>query len=202
MQRLLDILASGIHDTKNQLFVAESLIAAREAEHRIDLSEARYAIEAAAERLSRTLAAYHLFRHGAHLSIVPTIPADLCAEIELAEQTHLASQGIVLSIDCQILDAWPLDRDLVGDMLGNAVQNAGRFARSQVRLSLLEAEDGLLLRVDDDGPGFASLPPRSGTGLMLAERLARLHVRRERHGALRLSNDSALGGARFELLIP
>ncbi len=202
MQRLLDVLASGIHDTKNQLFVAESLIAAREAEHRIDLGEARYAIEAAAQRLSRTLAAYHLFRHGAHIAIVPTILADLCAEIRLAQHAHLASSGIALSVDCPVLDAWPLDRDLVGDMLGNAVQNAGRFARSQVRLSALETDGGLLLRVDDDGPGFRSIPPRSGTGLMVAERLAQLHARGERHGALRLSNDSALGGARFELLIP
>ena len=55
MHRLLDILASGIHDTKNQLFSAESLVAASEAEQRIDLSEVRYAIESAANRLSRTL---------------------------------------------------------------------------------------------------------------------------------------------------
>ena len=55
MQRLLDILASGVHDAKNQLFVAESIIAAAERTHGVDLAEARYAIEAAAGRLSRTL---------------------------------------------------------------------------------------------------------------------------------------------------
>ena len=53
MQKLLDILASGIHDTKNQLFVTESLIAAAEQQHGINLGEARYALEAAAQRLSR-----------------------------------------------------------------------------------------------------------------------------------------------------
>jgi hypothetical protein len=37
---------------------------------------------------------------------------------------------------------------------------------------------------------------------MVAERLARLHTRRERHGSLTLTNDSALGGARFELRLP
>lgn len=202
MQRLLDILASGIHDTKNQLFVAEALIAAREAEHRIDLGEARYAIEAAAERLSRTLASYRLLRHGAQLAIVPTIIGDLCAEVGLAQKAHLAANGITLNIDCQAPDAWPLDRDLIADMLGNAVQNAGRFARSQVRLTASECSDGLRFSVEDDGPGFAHFPPSSGTGLLLAERLARLHTRQERHGSLRLSNDSRLGGARFELLIP
>ena len=40
MNTLLDILASGIHDAKNQLFLAESLIAATEAQHGLALGEA------------------------------------------------------------------------------------------------------------------------------------------------------------------
>ena len=50
MHRLLDVLASGVHDAKNQLFAAESMVAAVEAAHGVDLGEARYAIEAAAGR--------------------------------------------------------------------------------------------------------------------------------------------------------
>lgn len=202
MQHLLDTLASGIHDAKNQLFIAESLIAASEAKHHIDLGEARYAIETAAGRLSRTLAAYRLMRHGAHLSIVPGIVGDLCAEVALAQKGHLAAAGIALRVDCRVLDEWPLDRDLVTDMLNNAVQNAGRFARHCVALSALTEDGGLLFRVDDDGPGFGSLPPKMSIGLLVAERLAQLHISHERPGRLRLSNDSALGGARFELWLP
>lgn len=202
MQHLLDTLASGIHDAKNQLFIAESLIAASEARHGLDLGEARYAIEAAAGRLSRTLNAYHLMRRGAHLAVVPCIVADLCREVALAQERHLAQAGIALDIDCQVVDEWPLDRDLLTDMLNNAVQNAGRFARSRVVLSALSTPDGLCLRVEDDGPGFAELPPRRGTGLLLAERLAELHVRHARPGRLQLDNGGALGGARFELRLP
>lgn len=202
MQHLLDMLASGIHDAKNQLFIAESLIAASESKHHVDLGEARYAIEAAADRLSRTLAAYHLMRHGAHLAIVPCIVDDLCAEVELAQRRHLAAAGITLQIDCRVVDEWPFDRDLVTDMLNNAVQNAGRFARKTVILSAFCQEDRLLFRVDDDGPGFSSLPPQMGTGLLVAERLAELHVRHEHPGELHLNNASALGGARFELCLP
>jgi signal transduction histidine kinase len=202
MQHLLDTLASGIHDAKNQLFVAESLVAASEAKHGVDLGEARYAIEAAAARLSRMLATYRLMRRGAQLAIVPAIVDDLCAEVALAQQHHLATAGIELRIDCQVCDEWPLDRDLVGDMLNNAVQNAGRFARSTVVLSALAEDNGLLLRVEDDGPGFASLPPPMNTGLLVADRLAALHQRRGRSGNLRLDNTSPLGGARFELWLP
>lgn len=202
MQHLLDTLASGIHDAKNQLFIAESLIAASEAEHGLDLGEARYAIEAAAGRLSRTLSAYRLMRRGAHLAIVPSIVDDLCREVALAQKQHLALAGIALDIDCQVIDEWPLDRDLITDMLNNAVQNAGRFARNRVVLSARTTADGICLRVEDDGPGFAELPPRRGTGLLLAERLAELHERNGRKGRLQLGNDGALAGARFELSLP
>ena len=143
MQHLLDTLASGIHDAKNQLFIAESLIAASEAKHGLDLGEARYAIEAAAGRLSRTLSAYRLMRRGAQLAIVPCIVDDLCREVALAQKQHLALAGITLDIDCQVIDEWPLDRDLITDMLNNAVQNAGRFARSRVVLSARTTADGI-----------------------------------------------------------
>lgn len=202
MHKLLDILASGVHDAKNQLFIAESIIAAAEAEHGIAMGEARYAIEAAANRLSRTLAAYHLLRHDASLAVTPVIVGDLCDEVMLAQQSHLAGKEIALSIDCRVLDEWPLDRDLVTDMLNNAVQNAGRHARRAIRLSATCEDGWLLLCVEDDGPGFASIPPEQGTGLMVAERLARIHVRRDRHGSLNLSNGGELGGARVELRLP
>jgi signal transduction histidine kinase len=202
MQRLLDVLASGIHDTKNQLFSAESLIAESEKKHGIDLSEVRYAIESAADRLSRTLAAYKLMRHDAQLAIIPTIVADLCDEVVLAQRHHLEKSSIRLTLDCQALDAWPMDRDLVTDMLNNAVQNAGEVARSEILLSAFEEGQELVLRVEDDGPGFRTLPPTSGTGLIVAEKLAQMHTNKNRHGSLKLSNGSMLGGARFELRLP
>lgn len=204
MHRLLDILASGVHDAKNQLFVAESMIATAEKAHGIDLGEARYAIEAAAGRLSRTLTTYRLLRHGASLAIVPTVVADLCEEVMLAQAKHLEQAGIRLGLVCSVLDEWPLDRDLVGDILNNAVQNAGRHARSRVELSAVLEGGDLVLRVEDDGPGFAdpSTAAAGGTGLLVGERLAALHVRRGRSGALLLSNGGRLGGAVFELRLP
>ena len=85
MKNLLDILASGIHDAKNQLFLAESLIAATEAKHGLSLGEARYAIEAASDRLSRALAAYQITRHDAAPAVTPVILEDLCEEVMLAQ---------------------------------------------------------------------------------------------------------------------
>lgn len=203
MHRLLDVLASGVHDAKNQLFFAESQIAAAEAAHGIDLAEARYAIEAAAGRLSRTLAAYRLLRDEARLAIVPAVVADLCAEIALDQQKHLAQAGLSLDIDCTVRDEWALDRDLVADILNNAIQNASRHARHRIRLSAREDDGSLCLCVEDDGGGFADTDPAAhGVGLRVAARIADLHRRRERHGSLRLYNGGALGGAVLELRLP
>ena len=204
MQRLLDILASGVHDAKNQLFVAESIIAAAERTHSVDLAEARYAIEAAAGRLSRTLATYRLLRQGATLAVVPTVIADLCDEVVLAQGKHLLQSGVRLETDLRVADVWPLDRDLVGHILNNAVQNAGRYARSRVLLTAAVDAGDLILRVEDDGPGYPdpATAAQGGTGLLVGERLAALHVRHGRSGALHLTNGGALGGAIFELRLP
>lgn len=206
MHRLLDILASGVHDAKNQLFIAEAQIAAAEAKSGLDFGEARYAIEAAARRLSRTLVAYRFLGHSATLAIVPAIVADICDEVMLAHRSHLASNGITLSVDCTVFDEWPLDRNLVTDMLSNAVQNAGRFARNKVSLAATVEDGQLLLRVEDDGPGFSNLvdglPSSPGTGLVVAQRLSKLHQRQGRKGSLYLANGGQLGGAIFELRLP
>ena len=202
MHTLLDVLASGVHDAKNQLFIAESQITAAEARYGIDLGEARYAIEAAANRLSQTLAAYKVLREDAQPAVTPVIVADLCAEVCLDQKKHLATAGIELSQSCSVVDEWPLDRDLVTDMLNNAIQNAGRYARSRVHVDARLDAGWLVFSVEDDGPGFASLPPASGTGLTVARRLAFLHRRQGREGGLCLSNGASLGGARFELRLP
>lgn len=204
MHRLLDVLASGVHDAKNELFFAESQIAAAEARHGIDLSEARYAIEGAAGRLSRTLRAYHLLSKDARLAVVPTVVDDLCNEIALDQKKHLKHADISLEVQCSVRDEWALDRDLITDMLNNAVQNAGRHARSKVRLSAWNDEATLYFRVEDDGPGFAESPAgiERGTGLIVAERIASLHQRGGRHGSLHLANGGELGGGFFELHLP
>ena len=205
MHTLLDVLASGVHDAKNQLFIAESQIAHAEARHGIELGEARYAIEAAASRLSRTLAAYNVLRKGATLAVTPVIISDLCDEVVLDQKRHLANEGIALTASCSVIDECLLDRDLVSDMLNNALQNAGRFARHKVLLTAACDAGDLVLRVEDDGPGFADLSegiPAGGTGLVVGQRLAELHARHGRQGRLILANGGSLGGAVFELRLP
>ena len=109
------------------------------------------------------------------------------------------------------------------EMLGNLLDNAGKWARSQVRLEVrgigdgpLQAADGaaaqLEITVEDDGPGIApdrlsavvdrgvrldESVPGSGLGLAIVQDGARLHG-----GDLLLEASAALGGLRAVLRLP
>lgn len=206
MHRVLDILGSGVHDAKNQLFRAESLLVQAEAEHGIALGEARFAIELAALRLSRVLAAYKLQRHVETLSIGMASAGELLEEAVLVNRGHCERLGLEVSAHSTANEPWPLDRELVLDILSNALQNASRFARAQIRISARHDDGFLLLRVEDDGPGFEvpdiARMTRFGVGLFVAHELAALHRRHGRQGRIELHNGGELGGAILDLWLP
>jgi signal transduction histidine kinase len=207
VHRVLDILTSGVHDAKNQLFLAESLIVQAEAEHGIKLDEARFAIEQAASRLNRTLTAYKLRRHAeGSLSIDMICVADLLEEAAIMNLPHCRNLSVALTFECAVNSSWLLDQELVLDMLSNAIQNASRHAKKCIHASASIDHDFLLLRVEDDGPGFATQDVGQttdfGIGLFVARELARQHENHGRHGSLHLYNGGRFGGAVFEVRLP
>jgi signal transduction histidine kinase len=104
------------------------------------------------------------------------------------------------------------DPDRVHQVLANLVNNARRFARSKIRVTVQSRGDKVVVTVDDDGPGVApderdrlfdrffrgSQPggPGSGLGLAVAKELARVD------GAVISVSATDLGGARFEVTYP
>jgi signal transduction histidine kinase len=207
MQTVLDLLTSGVHDAKNQLFVAESTVVRAELQHGIQLDEARFAIEQAALRLNRILIAYRSQRGLLALNIGMQRVSEMLDEAVLVCSAHCLNAGLKLEAECSDADMlWPLDRELLQDVLANAMNNASRFARTRILLSA-DCDGGeLVVRVEDDGCGFDTTDPlelvQRGLGLFVAHEIARLHHRGERTGRLLLSNGGALGGAVFELRLP
>ncbi|MGL4241780.1 MAG: ATP-binding protein [Beijerinckiaceae bacterium] len=103
------------------------------------------------------------------------------------------------------------------EMLGNLVDNAGKWAKSAVRIGVERGADiaperpGLVFTIDDDGPGLApekrqeairrgrrldESVPGSGLGLSIVVDLAQLYG-----GSVALE-DSLMGGLRARLVLP
>jgi signal transduction histidine kinase len=71
----------------------------------------------------------------------------------------------------------PWDREDMLELLGNLLDNACKFARSEVRLHIEQLDDGYFITVDDDGPGI----PEARREAVL-ERGTRLDEHAEGHG--------------------
>lgn len=207
----IDVLASAIHDAKNQLFFADSLAAAAAKQHGLDMNPIRDAMEHATSRLTRALLAYRLDSGVQPLSISAVAVHGLLEDALSICRPHYVHLGLTLESHCNVDGVWPLDRDLILDTITNGLENAARFARSKTILSA-QVEDGLLsIRIEDDGCGIATgdiFEPttdskgNSGLGLHIGRQIVCMHRRRDRHGVLNLHNGGLLGGAVLELTLP
>ncbi len=106
----------------------------------------------------------------------------------------------------------PLEQQDGMELLGNLLDNAWKWARRRIRLTIDTVGDDLQIRIEDDGPGIApeereSLMrrgrrqdenrPGHGIGLSLVRGLVE-----DVGGALELGESAALGGLRVEVRLP
>lgn len=214
---IVDVIASGVHDTKNVLFdalmrigVAAHEVSGNRRDEALDLlKDAGASVEQATNRLSTLLSAYRLARHENPVVLMPVLVGDLVEYAALRSPPSAQDQSRVHIVRSEVCpDTWLLDRELVADCLVNATLNALRFAVSRIRISATAENGWLVIKVEDDGPGFSpeltSHPARmqSGVGLFVARRIAALHRQHGRHGRLILENGGAYGGAVFTLMLP
>lgn len=103
------------------------------------------------------------------------------------------------------------DRGDLFEMLGNLLENATRLANREVLVEVRLQEQQVVLRVDDDGPGFPADAERllqrgqradsrhagQGIGLSVVKELVDAY-----EGQLRLGQSPRLGGARVEVELP
>ncbi len=130
-------------------------------------------------------------------------------------QLNLQQTGLTLEVHPHHLDPVVCEWHLMERAIINVLQNASRFARQRIRISLALAGDDYLVCIEDDGPGippserervfqsFVRLTPEGqsqnsgfGLGLAIVQRILAWH-----NGSARVAA-SELGGARFELRWP
>lgn len=120
-------------------------------------------------------------------------------------------RSIRVTVDCPGDAAFPGDAADLAEMLGNLMDNACKWARTRVQVTVASEVKRLVILIDDDGQGIApearaaaltrgarldQAVPGSGLGLDIVRDLAELY-----HGTLGLE-DSPLGGLRARLELP
>ena len=224
---LFVFLASTVHDMKNSIAVLGGTL-----ENLLDKSDARagqdasypqmahmlYQTRRLSDNLMQLLALYKEVGKPTYPFEPVTVPlGDLVHQVAGQSRVLLAAKDIRLDVDFAPDLLWTLDEDLVIGVLCHAINNAVRYTRDRIRLTIAERDGMLEFRVEDNGMGFPPsmleagasvgqginfLTNSSGLGLFFASEVARMHKRRQRGGAIRLENGGQLGGGCFVLVLP
>ena len=160
---------------------------------------------------------YHLARARAAAAVRATglrtpVLAPVQALLRTMARLHAGDRPLAFELAAQARDlAFRGEEQDLFEMLGNLIDNAGKWARSRVVVDVQRQDDDLCLTVDDDGPG---IPPAqrermfergvqiderargAGLGLDIVRALAQTYG-----GSVR-AETSPLGGARMRLCLP
>ncbi len=219
------LLASSAHDMKNSLALIVATLdeVSEQADRGCDshqLGEPLHQLRYEAKRISNDLITLLTLYKLENERIVPRRDLhsvyDFLDDQLLYHQASLNYAKVQTSVDCDELLEWVFDRDLIGGVLNNVINNALRYTQQQVKLSASVADKQLWIRIEDDGPGY---PPAmlntpqinnnvdfksgsTGLGLYFCHTIAEAHKKGEEAGHIELDNNSSLGGSRFSLFIP
>lgn len=146
---------------------------------------------------------------GAARFVSPVLVAPVLERVAGALGKVYAERQLAISVACPPDLAWRIDEGDLFEIAGNVMDNAAKWARQQVKVSAALTDQDLLLRVEDDGPGFSDTEtvlqmhvrldervPGHGVGLTVVNDLVMSH-----HGQLTLTRGE-LGGARVEIRLP
>ena len=122
-----------------------------------------------------------------------------------------AARGLAIEVDVSSAHFVRGQREDLEEMLGNLLDNACKWAKSNVKIQSVQENGAVVLTVDDDGPGLPpsirdqvlqrgvradEAAPGSGLGLAIVRDLAQLY-----EGTITL-DDSPMGGLHASLRLP
>ncbi len=192
-----------IHDIKNSLGVLEGELR-RLSDDVPRVQQAHVTCLALQEKLIAFLTLYKADSQGLRAQVEAVSPLDFLDAL-VREHGMSRSSDIALRVDETDMPVIGFfDEHLVALALEAALQNASRFARSEIALGCRKhPEGGVIFTVRDDGPGIGTQEkkPSTGLGMDLCNAIATAHNKETRHGEARLSNHPD-GGALFELCLP
>jgi len=218
---LSTLLASAIHDMKNQLHLLAPDLAYLGGSPDPAVNRAAGNIKQKLDGIDlglvRLLMLYRLSVESGTgvLNVREIYVADLLNELpEVADAGFDGQHGDkesvpVVEVRCAPDLAGYFDENLVAAVLRDALDNARRFARSKIVITATGEFNGTQIVIEDDGPGpeftvenTGGDESRTGLGMHLAESVARAHSSKDRVGYARLETSSNLGGGAFTLFLP
>lgn len=128
----------------------------------------------------------------------------------MLERLH-RGKGVAIDVDVDPRAVFRGERGDFDELVGNLLENAAKWCKSRVNVTVALTDDGMDLKVDDDGPGLPAehrakalergkrldeSEPGTGLGLSIVTELADIYG-----GRLHLE-DSPLGGLRARLVLP
>ena len=146
---------------------------------------------------------------GAARFAAPLLVAPILERIRGALVKVYAEKALNFSVDCPPELGWRIAEGDLFEMLGNLLDNAAKWARTQVRVRVWREAQQLNICIEDDGPGFSDTEsvlrlhvrgdervPGHGVGLAVVSDLVASH-----QGEMKLSRAS-IGGGRVGIMLP
>ncbi len=208
-------LASTVHDVKNKLqlisSVVEQLSGSADQKVRETGNDIQRGLMDVNEELVALLGLYRLDQNKI-VSGQEVFVADLLSACITYKPSNLDA-----TIECDPDLVGYFDENLVRSVVSDAFHNSIKFARSRILLKAARETGGVVISVEDDGPGFAatatgisegtdkeSMADRRGTGLGLyfAEQVAKAHRNKGNPGWIKSQSSDGLGGAAFSIYLP
>ena len=143
-------------------------------------------------------------RFAPHLALAPVLfrIRDTLAKV-------YAEKNLSFTIDCPPNLSWQITEGDAFEMLGNVLDNAAKWAKSEVAVTVSLERDRLCIRITDDGPGFIDpqagqtrrvrldeTVPGHGIGLAVVRDLVASY-----QGELTISRAPS-GGAQLDIILP
>ena len=143
-------------------------------------------------------------RFSPHLALAPVLfrIRDTLAKV-------YAEKNLSFTIDCPPNLSWQITEGDAFEMLGNVLDNAAKWAKSEVAVTVSLERDRLCIRITDDGPGFIDpqagqtrrvrldeTVPGHGIGLAVVRDLVASY-----QGELTISRAPS-GGAQLDIILP
>jgi len=128
----------------------------------------------------------------------------------MLERLH-RDKGVAIDVDVAPKAVFRGERGDFDELVGNLLENAAKWCKSRVNVTVTRNDDGMEVKVDDDGPGLPAehrakalergkrldeSEPGTGLGLSIVNELADIYG-----GRLHLE-DSPMGGLRARLDLP